>query len=882
MTLQARISPVSFVVREAGLRATSLGGLRSIRTSAHVTGLVQAKEWLDGEGASLAAALHDVIGDAPAGPVKPGLVGLRRALHQGRAPGGRAWNEGIAQALATPLRERVSTWIARRRVHTQDLLVLPGIIAAEDRAAVAALREAAADPRFRRALHQATPPLSAELEKWLADERRIPQRQSLVRLAKYVARAATKTSPYSTFTISGLGAWIDSGPAIRMIPGTPVGCVSELYGSLLHNLSRMLCKEMKLEDAFLLGLNPSVSRRGETITFVRPQPRESIVSVPATPALNECLRAFGDDASHTLAELSARLSPGNPESAERFVARLLEAGLVERRFPVADQSGDPLGDLSAWLAEHAPDHHADSVAAVDRLRDQLRRSVPVDEIGAHMAHQRALGAAVQDLAQRAGTSVEQVTGRSSRVVHENAVFLQTAVACDSRRWDPALRDLGVVCDWLATLDPGLPRRIVLGAYCRERFGSGSRVSLLELQRAVQEEISLPDAPDRSDAAREIAVAFQPAAPPTATWLAGSRLPRLRTLEQVQRAAREAVLGPSGDGGVIRVDPAVLERLTATRPAWIAPADSYGCHVQPVDAGGAMHLVVNSVGLGYGRGLSRVRFLIEQAGGAQPPAEPLRSSRAEPVLCELGAVFGLPLNQRTPELPYEIGYPLAVSDRPQEERLPLGDLDVVHDPRTDLAGVFSRSLGREVLVTHLGMMSELNLPPVAALLVQAFSPSSFLMAGGMTVSSPQEAVPASAGVVASPRVEVGRVVVRRARWTMAVEHVPQRGKGDSDAVHLLRLATWRRARGIPDTCFVRMPVLGFPAGDDASVMAARKSRKPVFVDFASLHLISAFERMLRSCPGPMVIFEEALPSPDDSSNHPHITEFLLEIRPSGSE
>ena len=32
-------------------------------------------------------------------------------------------------------------------------------------------------------------------------------RQSLLRLAKYVARAVAKTSPLSTFTVSGLGTW---------------------------------------------------------------------------------------------------------------------------------------------------------------------------------------------------------------------------------------------------------------------------------------------------------------------------------------------------------------------------------------------------------------------------------------------------------------------------------------------------------------------------------------------------------------------------------------------------------------------------------------------------------------------------------------------------
>lgn len=857
MSSHASVDAMPPVVRMAGLSTGDLYGLRSERTFALVQELIMEREWLRVEGSVLAVALHMVIGERAGNPDKPALVGLRRALHQGRAPAAREWNDRLAAVLSAPLRERAAVWVSRQHSYAKRRAWLPDILEGEATAAAAALRRAAGAPYFRRALHQASPALSAELEKWLADERRVPRRQSLLTLAKYVARAAAKTSPYSTFTISGLGTWVDDGPAVRMITSASVGCVSDLYGTLAHSLSHALCEDPRLQQALPLRLNPSASFQPHSVMFIRSRPQESIVTMPATPAILACSELLGDGATLTPEELCAKLAGegGDKSSVERFVTALVEAGLLECQFPVADQKVNPLGELSAWLEEHAPASMINAVALVNRLRDSIDRSVPVIDVEGHQAHQRELGDAARAVASQVGRPLEQ-----SRIVHESAVFPQTVAECSLPKWRLALHDLDVLRRWLAALDPGLPGRIAVGAYCRERFGSGSRVPLLLLQRAIYEEVALPDASDRSDAAHDVARLFRPMPP-----LGRNRLPRLLHLDRIQREAREIVFAQADDNGVIRLDPDVLARLAANWPEWIRAASSLGCYVQPLDRGGALHLVINGIGLGHGRGHNRVRQLIQRAGGALAV---MPGRLADPTLCELGATFGLPMNQRVPGLPYEIGYPMAVSDRPREEQIPLSDLEVVHDQRTDLALLYSQRLGRQVGALHLGMMSDLYLPPTARFLVQAFGPSSVLIGSGISVLTPEE-------VTTSPRVEVGRVIMQRARWVISTEELPFRQAGASDSEYLLLMVTWLQAQDIPSSCFVRMWSAGLSQEGEA---VFDKSRKPVFVDFANLYLVAVFERMLRRHRGPVVVFEEALPAP--ASGLAHVTEFLIEANEPG--
>ncbi|MCP3801378.1 lantibiotic dehydratase family protein [Allokutzneria sp. A3M-2-11 16] len=850
------------VLRVAGVPAESLRRLRFDTAHERAADLVLLARELAEEGDKLSAELHAVIGSLTDIGNKPAVVGLRRAIFQARQPKPSEWNDTVRALLPSVLRARIEKWIAALSRRQELLAGLPAVLAEETLAKQGELREAASLPRFRRALSHASPALFAELEKWVADANRLPRRQSMIRIAKYLARAAAKTSPYSTFTASGAGVWSTKDTSR---PAT-ITAALELNGFLTQRLSRLLCERPSLAPVVQIRANPSATRVGEKITFLGPPPREALVSVPATPAVIECLRLLGKD-SRTLAELRSALGEGSAD----FLDTLLSAGLLERLNPVADQSADPLGDLLAWLDEHSDDK--DLATAIADTREQLRSPAAVDDVNEHLRRHRDLLAAVDRLVERAGFPKEAIGGQEKNTVHENAVFTSLVAECATDRWRPALADLDVLRRCFAALDPALPLRIALGTYLTERFGSGARVPLLVLHHAIAVDLSTKD-----NAAANAIGTFLKGTLLTGTPLTESPLPRLRELGRIQESLRRLLLAePDGDG-VVRVDPDALTALAAGWPKWITAPASLACYLQAVPEGESFRIAVNTAHGGFGRGRSRVLHQIRQAGGDLPEFD---LWRGEPGLAELSGTFAFSLNARTPSVDHEIDYPFTVSGRENAQRIPLGDIEVVHSAETGLCSLTSRATGEQIRPLHLGMMADTLLPPVARLLSMGFG-ATYYLHPSMPLLGDDTAVPDGIGF--SPRIELGRVVVRRARWIVPAALVPLRAKGETDAEHLMRMTTWLRDNEIPTKCFVRMWSQDSAEGSGPTAKwIFDKSHKPVYVDFANHFLAQSFDRTVGG-PGPVVLFEEALPDPDDAFGPdpaaPSVVEYLIEISEPG--
>lgn len=893
------------VVRTAGLSIRDLDGLRFHESVKRIDELLDAREWLAAEGESLSRSLFDVIGELDDAALRPRLIGLRRALHRVRRPQSGEWSEPVRAVLPPGLRRRAGAWIDVLADHDHALTMLPGAFDDEMRSTLEVLRDVTGHPRFRRALSQASPSLYGELEKWLTGTTPRPRRQVAVRLAKYAARAAAKTSPYSTFTISGIGRWTGGGPAeqahdgpaVRLLKTAPVGTVLEIDGAVLQNIIRAVCSQPEMRTLLTLRVNPSLVADDRQIVFLSRPPGESIVTLPAVPAIMECLRIVRSGPAPRLGELCDRLAAGHAagrDRVERFVLGLADKGVLEWELPVADHAQDPLGDLRAWLGQANSGVLPEVVPLLERARDELRRAPAVEDVAAHRRRRERLHRTIEDLA--GGVGLPSLTsGRSeASLLHENAVHTDVSATCSATLWRPALEDLDTVRRWLAAVNPGLSLRVVLGRYFRETFGAGSAVPLIHLQRALHEELGRDGSAARSAVAAEMARILK--APPLTpgTGPSSGSVPRLAELSRIRAEARAAVLLPPDEDGVVRVPPASLADLAGDYPSWVPSIGSIGCYVQAFQRRDALHLVLNVAHAGYGRGRSRLRYLVERAGGTAP--EPgrwdERDERDErddgPLLAELSGGFFSSPNMRSPSAPFEIDYPFTTSDRPRARRIGVGDLTAVHDPDSDLVRLVSGSHSAEVVPLHLGMMADILLPPAARFLTHAFGPT-YYMHPSVFMLAPDSSPSVPGETVAFPRIEVGRVVLQRARWVVPLTRFPVQRAGDTDADHLLRLSEWRRSSEVPRHCFARVWPKGLQDGGDGGDGGVRwdgwvreKARKPVYVDFENWYLVSALERMLKGS-SPVVILEEALPGPAHlpaTGEDGRVTEVLVEISERG--
>jgi len=344
---------------------------------------------------------------------------------------------------------------------------------------------------------------------------------------------------------------------------------------------------------------------------------------------------------------------------------------------------------------------------------------------------------------------------------------------------------------------------------------------------------------------------------------------------LRQDAQRAILDGCSKGGVIHVDSSVIARHTNAWPAWARPIAPTACYVQASLRGEEIdRVVLNVAHVGHGRGISRVVQLVRQAGATTPP-EHHQPDGSRMACAELSGVFGSALNNRVSSTPYEIVYPFTVSGRAGAERIRLGDLLVTHDPVNDSLQLRAPRVEAPLLPAHLGLMASFLLPPAARFLVQAFSPD--YLHHPTTPVLPLEAG-AFAPVTPQPRVEVGRVVLRRQSWLIPGREL-QTLQPMPNHEQWLRAVAFMRRHELPEQVFARAwrPAM-FTHRPSALSWALAPSHRPLFLDFRGWFSVAAFQRRLRD--EPWILLEEVLPALGDAidgdGTDAAVSEYLMEV------
>ncbi|MGK5639877.1 lantibiotic dehydratase [Streptomyces sp. URMC 126] len=852
-------TPDTFGVRVGGLPVAALDEMRSPALWRGVDAVLDGDERLTARAAELSDALFEVIGRTAEG--RPALVALRRALHNRKPLTDRIWNDSVRALLPAAVIEGVHALLRLREELGRDRARLAELVEHHARTRHTALRKAVCDPAFRHGLVLSSPDLHAELCRWLSrPEETVPDRRLALRLTKYLSRITLKTTPFSTFTVSGLGTWRD-GPVTE--PARPVvRTVAELNVWVVQQFVRELSRHPALAPGIRLRLSPAALRTGDRWEFLGPGPDEPLRGLAASPPVLACVDAVaGGRTRAEAARRVAELTGGTREAATAYLDRLVDLGLLEAERPFPDQDPDPLGALRAWVAGAGPalaGLEAELVALVERVAAYPGLADPEDRL----ACVRDVEAALRRVAGLVGAEGVALPAKNSMV--ENALLVPPSTALDRRAWEPVLRDLDVVRRLHGVLDPAQPGRVALADLFAERVGPGAALPFPAFHRTVQGWVR--EDPGLLDVLSVTTHGYRA--------LAGHRLPRIRELVRLRAELCAEVLDGRPDAdGVLRPAPGPLAARADGWPSWLRPPDSVTYYGQPLGDPAEPGFVLNAVNSGHGRGRDRIRRLLAQAGAAAdadtaPPPDGV-------IVADTCRHYGSNVGLRCSAVADEIDVPGGWSRRPEEHRIPLSDLEVRHDPEAGLLVLWSRARGAEVRPVHPNLIAEMWLPPALRLLMQVFGATSNLLIPGRRIFG--DTSPSLVRELRTePRVVVGRTVVSRRQWVFPAGAVPVRRPGEGDAAYLTRLAGWLRGHGMPRRCFVRALDPGAVA--DGSVWRV-KDRKPLAVDFANLLLVGLFERMLAE-PDHVLFLQEALPDasglPDLGDGAPRVTEYLIEI------
>ncbi|MEV1243858.1 lantibiotic dehydratase [Nonomuraea sp. NPDC050022] len=839
------------LIRLAGIPSTVLQELRFHRVGQAVEDRLVLRRWVETEGGALSDALYKVIAGMADEPAKPLLVGLRRALYQGRNPTAREWNPQTRELLGRELTDRVHHWLAacdqwREGSHDLEELIRSETVARESR-----LRDLASAPSFQRALAQASPALSADLDKWLADPSRSTRRLATA-LAKYLTRAAAKTSPFSTFMVAGRGTWAEDDIVVRQCAGglRSAWGVLELGHVARSDLHAALLASERTRRGMIVRVNPSVVAIDDRLRFLGHLPQEPIVTTHETPTIRACLKLIPDDATMTFGHLANKLAAtGNAQEAEvnAFLERLVEIGLLQIVPQPNGQITTP-GEAGRWLRSLGEEFAAAS-SLLQAVSEPVRATVPIEDVDRHRLR---LGTARRALA-RLSDHLGQPIALDERLTFDAAVSAHPLAECGRRAWSPVLADLQVIRRWLALFSPGQDLKIALDTWWGQHPGASRRVSFLDFYHEVLQEVG-----GGSPAGKEIGRLWHSTGSRTESVF--GRIPELHAL----RDAAASVLWRDTDAhGVVSIDPGELTDAVARFPRWLDDLHSLGVYGQPLVEDAQPVFVVNNVFTGYGKGHRRLDHLVGES--TEPWAQP---SGDYPVFAALGGSLGTSLNVREPCVPHEIAYPWHGDVRPGVRRIDLRDLWVERDHGRELLRLRSESLDQQVLPLHLGMSAPWTLPRAAQLLVRAFGEEPPVPIMNIAPRGHWAALPE---VYVVPRARVGRVVVRRASQQMAPASIPTQRVGERMADYLVRLTAWRRESEVPETSFVK----GFSRRRS---FARPNDHKPLYMDFANPFHLQVFAEFLRLSHD-VVVFEEALPDPmlaQENYGRPHVMEMVIDV------
>ena len=862
------------VVRLAGSPLAALEGLRCVQSWRTATSLVPLRAEIAAAAGELSDLLHAAVGSTGDGELKARLVAVRRAVHRGRHIGPERLADLPAE-LAGPVRE----WTARLDERDRLLAALPEQLEQDWAASYESLLAAARLPAFQLGLVHANPDMFLALRKWF-DTGRAPQRQTVLRLAQYLARSAAKTSPYSTFTSSGLAAWGRAEdlvqPAGRLAGGqlTAVTATEASVGSL-HRIARAVCERPELVGGCRIRINPSATAMDSALLFLGRRPGEYVHTLALTPTLRRVLeltthQSTFDDLRDELLALAA---DGN--QVDVFLRRLVTLGLLELVPPLADQSADPVADLRAWLRQHRQPglERLDRtlLGVAEALSSYPAVTEPGDRVAVRDAVVRGLDTALREVGDHAHANSPKMAQEFARYsFYENAVHPGTTAVLDRAGWRPLLDDLDAVRTLLGLIGPDLPFKLTLGEMFRSRYPAGAQIPLLVFYRDVLAEQSAGAASGPAGQGSLLGHSrFAAADSPVG---AVRELHRLRTA--VKRLLGERT--PDGDG-VVRVDPEEVRTLAKEWPDWVRTPTSLAVYCQLADAVRGPELVVNSIGCGFGRGRNRVRQILDVLDlHADVPDEPGPAAHRDDVLfAEFEAVARSAVNVRKPGVGLVVDYPGVRSTREDDDRVPVNDLHV-HSGDDGLLALVSRRLGRRICPVHPGLGADRLLPPAARFMIEAFGESNTWF-GAHTELRMTSDPRADDGVRHLPRLMVGNVVLRRAMWMTRADRLPRRADAETGAAWMLRTAAWLAEHGIPERCFVTVLDPAF-LGQGENGQGPSNDTKPNYVDFASTLLLLGLERRLAE-PDAIVQISEMLPGPGQVRGE-HVAEYIVELNEPG--
>jgi len=822
----------------------------------------QLSEQVDAEAAKLEALLYAAAGPredpspmleargsaVATATARTELLSLRRAVHHRRRSvllEAARDLESRGPEIAAELRRHLDT-LHRLDEHTTRLRV------AHDRELAAGahrLLAMMAEPIFEQGIRLVSRTLfekAKRLEGVSFHRWKHRERHTALKLAAYLARAASKTSPNGVFCATTLARLSDRAACSGENTIAALDVLLAVGES--RKITACLAAEPALQDAVIPHANPTLQENEGLWTFwraatAREDKDEEVKSTvrihPVASALLESCDGVRN-LEQVLEHASARTGVA-PADLAAFARKLSNVGLLIAEVEIPWSERRPLRRITQVAQEHGI--QADWV---DRARD-LEASV--DRVAATPWPER------RALLDRVSAAAEGLPHHRS-IHHDELVRVDAASALDISLPRPVTGELQRFMSWYARLFGAMyPRQRFVENHAERflaRFPADTDVSLLDLYHGIFE--------PRGES-RPTAFPTPSGADPLADR---ARRAHAKVRELLIQAARRA----GRDGGAdVALDALDWEPILGDvrEPRWscgvlfqVAAADAAA-----IDAGG-FRLVLNGLYAGGGLAVARLAHLHSNGSDVEdgPLAREIRDTWSAlgangEIVAEISYMHGgrtANAGLRPSLFRHEIVLP-GDQATPGREIIPLHELAVRFESGArrfrlrwttrgvDVRPIVSSGISPEGLVAFLIAVGQQDLQPLA--LFPGFEADD---------------------VDHWPRFRFGRVVLFRRRWTLPLIESPFTPDIPAlDARRMLEVARWRRRHGISRHVFVH----------------SDEDPKPSCVDLESPWLVETLVRRLVETPPQTLSIAEMDPDHDHmwirDERGRYASEFLLHLR-----
>ena len=810
------------MVRVAGLPLESVQAFASALCER-----VEARAALDAPLQAARTALEDRLHAAVPGAdpeLRRFLLAVKRDCHNGRAIHPRAADPRWAalRQAAGPAADEVARLDAQAQA-------LDAAFEAEFQAELLRQRADLLRPLeradFARGLALASPDLSdgiRALRTTPPAEWGRRERKAEAGLLRYVARAATKVSPFSTFAAVGMGTLRRGAGAVRL-RGEPWRATSLVRAKryLVHRTAELLCRYAPFRDGLRVEMNDSLlETEPERFLYLRPHRwevntaantlryhKDSLAQVRLRGALVARLSVLlaGERPTYAalIETLAAEFPASGAEGVRTQVDRLVDAGVLQLLMPWP--AYEP--HLEKRLLQHLRSLPEDPALAP--LLDRLGEMVALEDGFAEAAEPAASIRALRRVLDEVDAAATPLAGLdASSILPATTAFnvyedvwvrpeaggagLKDASVADvpAEPAEEALRSAELLVrlsilrdhrhDWLRTL----------AVEAAERWPGRERVPALQVLHELQPlwqdymKVHLAHWTERGGGIR--------------SWNPRG-LPELDALHRARVAVTEGLPGcvrPAGPGQV-RVDAEAMRALLDAAPAAFTDARAWGgmLMMRPATPDASLW-VFNRLKEGTGRYGSRYAPVMDpalrEAWTSHLAARGAWALDGEPVeLLDVHCVAGDTLNVHHPQTPRVLTMPDDEAELPAHRRLRLRDLEIAFGAEDGVPRVVDRG-GQRYLPVNLGIAFEAYMPTLLKFLC-VFGPSE------LGTILPSAARRMEDGVGVTDRMVLGNLVVHRRTWTLPAAALAPLREG-TDAQAFAAANRLRAAHGIPERVF----------------------------------------------------------------------------------